>query len=290
MKKALLKSIPYFIAIAISLSLLYAACLLGDVLLAGWLVNISAAFIFIPGAFLGFETIQKVTKRRLTKEIYDYAKGQIDGDIFSILSHLSKFLDLEEDSFKSFADFLPTPPKDIEKRLKEYHPLGFRIFKKWSDSEKYFHDILKNPMALKVFTDEQIIVLIQILQALQYFDSAIKEDAWHELEVDPQFKVVAGEEISERNRILLPERYILLRLTGKGDEGQYVVTDFGDFEKWNKEKLIRRFSLKEEAAPSVLAAIEDLRVLIKRWLNLTGNKLIINHSGMTRTRKSSDGD
>jgi len=69
-----------------------------------------------------------------------------------------------------------------------------------------------------------------------------------------------------------PERLILIK---KIDKDKGIVIDFGDFKKYMKPYLLKRYKIKNEKLNEFSEVVYNLLNLINRWLSLTGNKLLI---------------
>ncbi|EFK95067.1 hypothetical protein LDC_2925 [sediment metagenome] len=73
--------------------------------------------------------------------------------------------------------------------------------------------------------------------------------------------------------IEFPNRYILLRDI---KDGKYVVEDFGDFSSVDTEKLLNVYTISPEAVDPIVVWTYTMFQNIKRWLELTGDRLYIN--------------
>lgn len=187
-----------------------------------------------------------MSEKKLTAEIFDYAKMQIDQGILSLIHKLQKIFpsDGRKKSLEEIINFLNLSQKNIEKQLQSNTFLGFKIFKKWDTDENEFHNILKNPFILQHIEKEQIICIIELLKQLRLIENLIKDKkCFFETQstIHTSYKIAHGSELSSFNRNL-PERYILLR---KITKEKYLVEDFGDFYLGDKDKLLLKnlFSL-----------------------------------------------
>ena len=80
LKKNLLRVSPYFTAILAGFIFYLVGLKLGGNI-KNLFTNISAAFFVIPLLYMFYQVAQKLSKKRLNKEIADYAKMQIDREI-----------------------------------------------------------------------------------------------------------------------------------------------------------------------------------------------------------------
>lgn len=239
-------------------------------------IEISAAFFAIPLIYLFYQTAHNYSQKRLNKEIFDYAKMQVDREVLSIISQLSKLIN-DEFNFHSLEDLSKTillKPEEIEKRLSKSKFLGFKVFKNWDTMKNNLQEILKNPYILERLENEQIISIINIIKKLEILISFQKQK---DLYLDTGEKI-KSHKINGGNNNELPNRYILLKdaeqITNK--KNTFIVLDFGDFYKFNLKKLLKYFIINEKYLKSYTATILILSKEINNWIELTGKELIIN--------------
>jgi hypothetical protein len=274
-KKKLLKSTPYFAAI-ITGGIFYSLAILLDEKFYDLLINISAAFFAIPLLYFFYETAKSFSHKKLNREIFDYAKMQVDRELLSILNQLQKIVfTLEEKDFSNEAvnKFLSCKKEDLENKLQTNRYLGFQVFKHWEISEKGLHDLLKNPFILERMEDEQITAVIGILKSLRDIEAIQKIDELY-IEVDEiakGYKIQSGIEISSENK-KFPDRQMLLKHLAKD---KFVVYDFGDIPKYNLEKCLKYFKVNNKLTKLYAEVIFDLLKDINCWLDTTGLEFII---------------
>ena len=83
-------------------------------------LGVSAAFFAIPLIYLFYQVAQNLSKKRLNKEIFDYAKMQIDREILSIINQLHKIVyPVEEREFSTtgIKFFLSIEKEDLKEIL-----------------------------------------------------------------------------------------------------------------------------------------------------------------------------
>ncbi len=274
-KKILLKSIPYFAAIITGVIFYFLAIFL-DEKFYDLLINISATFFAIPLLFFFYETAKSFSHKKLNREIFDYAKMQVDRELLSILNQLQKIVfTLEEKDFsnKAINKFLSYKKEDIKNKLQENKYLGFQVFKHWDVSEKCLHDLLKNPFILEKMEDEQIISVIGILKSIRALEAIQKID---ELYIETEehakgFKITNGSEMNPENK-KFPDRHILLKHLA---EDSFIVHDFGDIPKYNLDKCLKYFKANDKIIEYYAEVIFDLLKDINSWLDTTGLEFII---------------
>lgn len=275
MKKTLFKVLPYFASILAGF-LFYLIGIKLSENFKGLFINISAAFFAIPFIYLFYQTAQKFSKKKLNKEIFDYAKMQIDREILSIVNQLSKIVyPLEERimSLNGINNFLSIEKDDIKENISKKKYLGFQVFKKWEVSEDNLQGILKNSYILSSLEDEQIITIITLIKSLRYLEQIQKiEDLY--IKTDKKatpFKIVSGKEPNEGN-IKFPDRCVLLKNLS---DNNFSVVDFGDFPQYDTDKLLQIFKVNEKHLEVYADAIFDLISDINNWINLTGGEFLI---------------
>ncbi len=175
----LLKSLPYFAAIIAGVSFYLGAIFLNEIF-HDLFINISATFFALPLLYFSYETAKNFSHKRLNKEIFNYAKMQIDSELLSLLNQLQKIVyTLEERQFSEEAinKFLSLTKKEVEKQLNRNEYLGFQIFKHWEVNEKGLHELLKNPFILEKMKDEQIISIINVVKGLRRLEDIQRKDS-----------------------------------------------------------------------------------------------------------------
>jgi hypothetical protein len=275
-KRFSLRVLPYIVTILVGLIFYACSQQTADENFKALLINISAAFSVIPLLYLFYQLINNFFQRRLTKEIYEYAKMQVDREILSIISHLGKIIlspETKRLSFEDIDNFLSLNLADIERIISKKEFLGFRLLKKWEVQENNLHEILRNPFILNRLKEEQIISIIQLiksirsLQGIQEIDNLYLETG----ERSVLFKVVSGKELNKEN-IKFPERYLLLK---KALGNEYMVADFGDFSLYDIDRVLRIFVVNSDYLKPYCSALSNLIENITVWLNLTGNEILI---------------
>lgn len=273
--KKLLKTFPYIVSVLVGLLFYFCGLQLSENI-RSLFINISAAFLVIPLLFLFYQTVQNISKRRLNKEIFDYAKMLIDREVLSIVNQLQKIVyPLEERDLspKGVNKFLFLKTDELKKFLTENEYLGFQIFKTWEISETTLHDILKNPLIVNRLSDDQTISIISIIKSLRSLENIQKNKNLY-IDSDKKatsLKVVAGKELSEGN-IRFPDRHLLLRDL---DNDKFLVTDFGDIPLYYLEKSLNFFKVNKTLLDNYINIISQLKQEIINWLNLTGREFII---------------
>ncbi len=274
-KKKLLKSLPYFAAI-ITGGIFYFLATFLDKRFYDLLINIAAAFFALPLLYFFYETAKSFFHKKLNKEIFDYAKMQVDRELLSILNQLQKIVyTLEEKDFsnKAVNKFLSLKKEEIEHQLKANKYLGFQVFKHWEVSEKGLHELLKNPFILEKMEDEQIISVISILKSLRALEIIQKiEKLYVETgDVAKDYRVQSGIDMNPENK-KFPDRHMLLKHI---DGDKFVVHDFGDIPKYNLEKCLKYYKINDKLIFHYTEVIFDLLKDVNSWLDTTDLEFII---------------
>ena len=275
LKKTLLKILPYFVSILVALLFYFTGLQLSENI-RDLFINIAAAFFAIPLIYLFYQVSRNLSKKRLNKEIFDYAKMQVDRETLSIINQLHKIVyPLEEREFSETGvnEFLSLGKDDIKEILSKNKYLGFQIFKKWEVSEENLNTILKNSFIIARLDNDQIISIILMIKSLRYLESIQKSE---ELYVQTgkkttSYKIVAGKELNEDN-IKFPDRYLLLKDLG---DNKSLVADFGDFPLYMVSKLLQVFTINEKYLELYAGGILNLIREINNWVDLTGGEFVI---------------
>lgn len=220
MKKLLLRICPY-VACVLAGTLLFvlASGLSGDS--KQLLLTIAGAFFAIPCLYVIYEAAQRFSKKKLNKELFDYAKMQIDREILSIVNQLMKMVypyDKRDFSFQGIQTFLSQDKAQIRALIENSEYLGFQVFKNWLITERNMCSILENPFILQRLEDDQAISIIALIKELRSLGT-IQKNAHNLYEVTNKrvdgYKIQGGKEVNDSN-VEYPNRYLLLRHLGHG--------------------------------------------------------------------------
>ena len=275
MKRILLKTFPYISSLLAAVLFYLISVKINS--LRDLFVDISATFLAIPFIYLFYQATQKISNRKLNKEIFDYAKMQIDREVLSILNHLSKIIfginniDYSTERYKEILSLDRNKIKQIVFK-KEY--LGFQLFKRWEHTESNLHDLLKNPFILEKMENDQIISILKLIKNLRFLERYIRGNKDFYIDTrkkEPSFIIANALEVSKYN-YKLPHRYLLMRKTNKED--LYVVVDFGDFD-YPKDRLLNLFKINTKYLDLYAETIEGVINQINKWLDLTGKEILI---------------
>jgi hypothetical protein len=240
------------------------------------LINISAAFFALPLIYLFYQQAVNFSQKRLNKEIFDYAKMQIDTDILSILNQLQKTvqpLSQRDSSLTGINNFISQSRNDIKSSISNNSYLGFQVLKKWEVSESNLHKAIQSNYMHRSLNDDQIISIITIIKGLRALEALqqIKDLHLPTGKGATGFTVVSGKEMNKRNTEF-PDRYILLK---DFDGGKFLVMDFGDFAIGDRKQLLMYFSVNEKLRDIYSDTICNLIDQIRIWLKLTGSEFLI---------------
>jgi hypothetical protein len=274
-KRDFLKVLPYLASIGAGFVFYFIGLELSEyvrVLFTG----ISAAFFAIPLIYLFYQRAYNASQKNLNKEIFDYAKMQIDRYILSIINQLQKLvypLEGSDLSPKGVSKFLSIEKDKLKEVLSKNEYLGFQVFKSWEVSEENLHELLKSSFILKGLDNDQVISIISIIKSLRYLESIQKEEELY-TRTDKEttsYKIVYGKELNKEN-IKFPDRYLLLRDLGNNKS---LVADFGDFPLYNVNKLLQIFTIDKRYLEIYSNVIFDLMREINNWVDLTGGEFVI---------------
>jgi hypothetical protein len=175
--KLLLRIAPYCTCLIAGLVLYVMGTKLAEDLKA-LLLNVAAAFVAIPFLYLIYELTQKASQKKLNKELFDYAKMQIDREILSIINQLAKIVysyEARDFSYSGILSFLSTKKDQFKNILEKSEYLGFQVFKNWSISQKNMNAILQNPFILQRLDNDQSISLVMLLKEISAFEAVLKQ-------------------------------------------------------------------------------------------------------------------
>lgn len=274
--KVLIKIWPYVACIvAGSIFSVVATKLDGD--LKGLTLSISAALFAIPFLYVIYELAQKNSKKKLNKELFDYAKMQIDREVLSIINQLMKIVrsyEKRDFSLQGIQAFLSQSEHQIREYIDNNDYLGFQVFKNWSISERNIHSIIENPFILQRLEDEQIISIIGILKTLRMLEDVQKRvDDLYEVtdKITDSYKIQSGRELSDEN-VEYPNRYLLLKHLV---DDEYQVADFGDFPRYQIGKLLNICKVNRKYLEAYTNAIYGVLKQINEWLELSGSEFLL---------------
>lgn len=245
--------------------------------LKGLILSIAAALFAIPFLYVIYELAQKISKKKLNKELFDYAKMQIDREVLSIISQLMKIVcpyEGQDFSLQGVQAFLSQSERQIRELIDNSDYLGFQVFKNWSISERNIHSILENPFIVQRLEDEQTISIIGILKTLRMLEDVQRRiDDLYEVtdKITDSYKIQSGRELSDEN-VEFPNRYLLLKHLV---DDKYQVADFGDFHRYQLCKLLNTCKVNRKYSEAYANVIYDILKQINEWLELSGSEFLV---------------
>ena len=277
MKRFSLKILPYLICFA-AFGVFYGIGKQFDGDIKSLLHGISGSFLAIPLLYFIYELSKDFSNKRLNKELFDYAKMKIDQDVLSIVNQLMKLslpYEVMEFSPQKIQLFLSNSEDDLSRQLGKHEYLGFQVFKSWGVTERNISKILENPFILEHLENEQTIAIVNLLKIVQSFDNFPKDlgDLYSCSDrVSQGYTVKKGTSINKDNTDY-PDRYLLLRDIGNG---RYVVSDFGDFPRYQVEKLLYTYRINSKYVPQLASSIYMFIEGVNSWLDASGDEVILN--------------
>lgn len=253
----------------------------------GLMHGIAGSFFSIPVLYLIYELSKNYSQRRLNKELFDYAKMQIDRDVLSTINQLMKLVlpykkvALSTENIKTF---LSQTKNDLIATIKTNEYLGFQVFKNWEITENNITKILENSFILQHLDNDQLIAIIGFLKEIRSFEFIPKnmDDLYISTEkIAERYKIESGKNLNEKNNEY-PDRYLLLKQL---EENKFIVKDFGDFAHYQKEKLLQIYKINDKYLGDFVSSLIDLIKSINLWLELTGHEFLID-TKMFRTSLS----
>lgn len=284
-KEVFLRFIPYGTSIFTGVVIYLIGILLHDDL-KGLLINISSAFLSVPLLFLFYELLRTRSHSKLNKEIYNYAKVQMDNEVLSILGGLMKLVyptDRQDLTIDTLNKFIWMPIEEMRKAMLTSEYLGFQIFKRWDNSENYFKDILKNPFILSKLEDEKILSIISLYKSIRTLESAFSvEKLYIVIGKDESGYIIASNK-NTYDDFKSIDRLILLRNIGTGN---FQVKDFGDFHFSDNDKLLLKYKINEDLVDYFIQDILNVLTNIIKWLDITGHTIIYDSKQFKMVKKS----
>jgi hypothetical protein len=277
MKRFFLKILPYFLCF-VSFGIFYAIGKQFEGDIKNLMHGISGSFLAIPILYLIYDLSKEFSNKKLNRELFDYAKMQIDQDVLSIINQLMKLsLPYEEVTLSPprIEQFLSNSEDNFKNKLEKSEYLGFQVFKSWEITEKNISKILENPFVLEHLENEQTIAIINLLKAIQSFDVMPKNinDLYFCTDKNSDgYRLEKGTDINNKNKDF-PDRYLLLR---ELSNNEYLVSDFGDFPKYQTEKLLFKYKINPKYSSLLATSIYGLVKCIDIWLDASGNEFILN--------------
>jgi hypothetical protein len=284
MKKLLIGSWPYLTCLIAGFSL-YLIGIKSQEDSKALFINIAATLLAVPLLFLVYDLAKKFSSRKLNKELFDYAKMQIDREVLSIVTQLMKIVlpyHKQDKSHKGLQALLNLSKTGIRAVFDNETYLGFQVFKLWATSEDNLTKILQNPFIVQKLEDDQTIAIIKLLKSVHWLEDLHRNiDDLYKLSdsKESQYEIKSGAQISQFNTDF-PDRRLLLKNLGKD---KFKVMDFGDFAPYEISKLLKSCQVNSDYANDLASAIFDVIDSINGWLKATGDEFIVD-TRMFRTR------
>ena len=276
MKKLLIGSWPYLTCL-IAGFLLYSIGIQSKEDPKALFINIAATLFAVPLLFLVYDQAKKFSSRKLNKELFDYAKMQIDREVLSIVRQLMKIVlpyDKQDKSHKELQTFLNMSKTGFLALFESETYLGFQVFKLWASSENNLTKILQNPFIVQKLEDDQTIAIIKLLKSVHWLEDIHRNiDDLYELSdtKESRYEIKSGAQISQFNTDFPDRRVLLKRL----DKDKLMVMDFGDFAPYEISKLLKSCRVNSNYADDLASAIFDIINFVNGWLKATGDEFIV---------------
>ncbi len=277
LNRLILAGWPYIVALGIGGLIYFLSGHILDNDLKGFMLGIAGSFVAIPTLYYTYGLAQRFSKRRLTKELFDYAKFQIDREVFKAVRYLMKLTwpyekhDLSLSGIQKFLEMSWNECAEIQRSNDKY---GFQIFRHWGISKKAIESTLENPLLIKTLNEDQTIAIIELLKSVHALELVSRNvSRYFELtgETASGFTIQSGLEMNEQN-IDFPDRYLLLRSLEKQ---KYEVTDFADFPKYAIPNLLKCYTPRKSAVEELVDIIFSFNLSAKNWIGMTGDELIL---------------
>lgn len=276
MKKRILKIIPYFLSFCFGI-MIFIISFDKNEYIKSLLLNISASFIALPLLYMVYELTKKVSKKRLNKEIFEYAKMQIDRELLNICHQLIKLIypyEKQNNSFEGINKLLELNDQNLKNEFAINRYLGFQVLKNWYVTEQKIQNLLDSSFIINKLNDDQVIAIINILKNIRFIQDINRNINNLYVTNDiptKEYIVQNGIELNKDN-VKYPDRYLLLK---KIDNEKFQVFDFGDFEKYKIKDLLKMYRLDPKYLNMMCEAIITLNTSIKEWLKETESEILV---------------
>jgi len=276
MIKKILSFLPLLLSLLVGVVIYCVAAYYSPVInnnLVAILINLASTLIGMTITYFSYTIIKNITERKLNKTLFEYSKARIDNEIINVLIQIQKMIysfDTMDRSFNGLSATIDITRDKLVEQISNLELLGYQIFKKWDFSLNNIEKMIENAYTLKYLTNDQIITLVNILNAVEKLNNMYvfgKNDVF-----------LNTEKISKEHIIVppyqknLPERSILLKkIDGKIDEG--IVVDSGDIPLGDLKQALYIYKVKniEEYVDNIDSLLKQIQI----WRKLTGDKILI---------------
>lgn len=270
MRKVVLSILPFIISLIVGIILYFIPIENDD--LKNLFLSLSSTFIGITLTYLCYTSIKDFSERKLKKTLIEYAKVKIDEEILSCINQLQKMvypIDEIDRSFEGLTKFINISKDELKELIAQNELLGFQIFKEWDILLGNIEKILENNYVLRYLTDNQIIIIVELLQEINFINN-IKDTEGLFLSTNKKnsnFKVIPPD-IKQKysNRSLL-----LKKIEGLKDRG--IVVDFGEIPKYNIDKSLVIYKISNVGF--FATAVYDFLSIVRNWINSSGKEILL---------------
>ncbi len=270
MRKVVLSILPFIISLIVGIILYFIPIENDD--LKNLFLSLSSTFIGITLTYLCYTSIKDFSERKLKKTLIEYAKVKIDEEILSCINQLQKMvypIDEIDRSFEGLTKFINISKDELKELIAQNELLGFQIFKEWDILLGNIEKILENNYVLRYLTDNQIIIIVELLQEINFINN-IKDTEGLFLSTNKKnsnFKVIPPD-IKQKysNRSLL-----LKKIEGLKDRG--IVVDFGEIPKYDIDKSLVIYKISNVGFFATV--VYDFLSIVRNWINSSGKEILL---------------
>ena len=262
--------LPFIISLIVGIILYFIPIENDD--LKNLFLSLSSTFIGITLTYLCYTSIKDFSERKLKKTLIEYAKVKIDEEILSCINQLQKMvypIDEIDRSFEGLTKFINISKDELKELIAQNELLGFQIFKEWDILLGNIEKILENNYVLRYLTDNQIIIIVELLQEINFINN-IKDTEGLFLSTNKKnsnFKVIPPD-IKQKysNRSLL-----LKKIEGLKDRG--IVVDFGEIPKYDIDKSLVIYKISNVGFFATV--VYDFLSIVRNWINSSGKEILL---------------
>jgi hypothetical protein len=246
-------------------------------------INIASSFFAILLIFFAYDKIKERIERKRFFPIFEYAREQIDSEMFRILTQIYKTVISYEDSRRVHIthefQILYITKDSICKKLKESKYIGFQVLKSWDIHKKRLKSILSNSFLLQRLSNEQVKAIVQVLQAIAKLDDFYYSKQTYEKLYISEDKDVSNayklEKIESSNKTTA--QYTLLHNIG-------IKNDIGTFPIETEDELLTVFHINERFVDIYALYLLDTLNAIKHWKKVAGGDFMLMELSVLRDR------
>jgi hypothetical protein len=215
--------------------------------------------------YLLYDLIRQAILKREKRLLLEFIRRRLSDHLFAVLYSLKKIIhgyNLETNSIGNILGQVNYTNSVVFGSIANQSYLGFQILKTKWDAHGILNEVIDSNLVLKYSSHSEITRLLQIVNNLGKLEAAFRNlgNFDEQAEVGIEFRLINGRTLNPTNE----DGVLLVKITP--DPLKYVVYDSGMFQKDDLRLLLKRFTLKHEAAQRVSILVSETLKLMKTWL------------------------